>query len=322
MFRWLNRKPKNRRNIERAYMLDVKLRTGQSRAVRVRLLSSILAVVFILAAVTLVFWRGGQMALNYFIYKNNSFAIRQIDISTDGVLASEVLRQWAGVKNGDNLLALDLMAVKRTLEQKPVILEVAVERLLPNTLKIHVNEREPVAETVLVQAHPGGHVDQTIYDFDDTGVVMPPLDPRLRAKPPAAPNEHLPQLTGVTTNDISLGKPTQSTQIKAAVRLLRDFDHSPMTGLVELKTIDVSAPEILQAVTSQGAQITFSLNQFDTQFRRWRQIYDQYQRWGKAIATLDLSITNNLPVKWVAAGSVPAVTPKAVKPVRTKRKNV
>ena len=303
-------------------MLDVKLRTSQTRAAKVRFFSSLLAVVFSLAMVVLVFWRGGQWALNYFIYKNNSFAIRQIDIQTDGVLSPEVIRQWASVKNGDNLFALDLMTVKRTLEQKPVIQNVAVERILPATLKIHVSERDPVAETVIVQSRPGGKVEQFVYDFDETGVVMPPLDPRLRAKPLAVANEKLPQLTGVSTNDVPLGKTTQSAQIKAAVHLLRELDHSPMTGLAELKTIDVAAPEILQAVTSQGAQITFSLNQFDTQFRRWRQIYDQYQKWGKAIASLDLSISNNLPVKWVAAGALPPAPPKVVKQPRTKRKNV
>ncbi|HEY3914248.1 MAG TPA: hypothetical protein VGN61_07155, partial [Verrucomicrobiae bacterium] len=59
-----------------------------------------------------------------------------------------------------------------------------------------------------------------------------------------------------------------------------------------------------------------------TQFRRWRIIYDQYQKWGKAVATLDLSIDNNLPVRWVAASTVPAVLPHSVKPPRIKRKHV
>ncbi len=79
------------------------------------------------------------------------------------------------------------------------------------------NERDPVAETIIVQPRPGGKMEQSIYDFDEAGVVMPPLDPRLRAKPLVAANEKLPQISGATTNDVPLGKTTQSAQIKAAV---------------------------------------------------------------------------------------------------------
>jgi hypothetical protein len=89
-----------------------------------------------------------------------------------------------------------------------------------------------------------------------------------------------------------------------------------------LQRINVSAPEILQVTTSQGAEVTFSLSHFDRQFRRWRMIHDLYQQSGKAIASLDLSIANNLPVRWVAASSFPPAPPRAVKPSQTKRKHV
>jgi hypothetical protein len=95
-----------------------------------------------------------------------------------------------------------------------------------------------------------------------------------------------------------------------------------MAGMVELQRINVCVPEVLQVTTSQGAEVTFSLSHFDTQFRRWRLICDQYQKWGRAIASLDLSIANNLPVRWVAASSVPPAPPHAAKPPRTKRKHV
>ena len=92
--------------------------------------------------------------------------------------------------------------------------------------------------------------------------------------------------------------------------------------MVEIERIDVSTPEILKVTTTQKAEITFSLSQFDVQMRRWRLISDRFDKWGKAIATLDLSISNNLPVHWVAAGSVPPVIPRVLKPLRPKRKHV
>jgi cell division septal protein FtsQ len=274
-----------------------------------------------LTAIGLILWRGGQWLLDRLIYENDTFAIRQIDVQTDGVLTAEAIRQWAMVKKGQNLMALDLMNVKRDLELQPAIEFVAVERILPGTLKLNVTEREPIAQTIVTFGRSGGGVAQAIYDFDQNGYTMKPLDPRWRTAPPPA-DERLPILVGVQGGDAQLGKPVDSPQIQAALRLVLEFDHSPMAGMVELQRINVSVPEVLQVTTTQGAEVTFSLSHFDTQLRRWRIIHDQYQKSGKAISSLDLSIANNLPVRWVAASSVPPPPPRAAKPSRTKRKHV
>jgi len=42
----------------------------------------------------------------------------------------------------------------------------------------------------------------------------------------------------------------------------------------------------------------------------------------KTIAAVDLAVANNVPVRWMMASAVPAVTPKTVKPPKTRRKNV
>ena len=321
MFPWLKRKSRNRR-FERETVLDVKLRTNQTRAARFRVAGIALSFFFALAVIVFVFWRGGQWLLDYFIYKNNAFAITQIDAQTDGVVAGDVIRQWAKVQRGDNLLALDLMRVKHILEDQPVIQSVAVERILPHTLKLRVSEREPIAQTIVSVPRARGGFDQVILHLDENGFVMRPLDPRLRATPLTTTNEQLPIIVGVNANDLQLGKPVENPQIRAALKLISEFDHSQMAGFVDVQKISITTPEILQAFTSQGAEITFSLSGFDTQLRRWRTIYDQYQQWGKAIASLDLSISNNLPVRWVAANALPQVAPKIPKTSRTKKKHV
>jgi cell division protein FtsQ len=321
MFHWLQKKPKNRRVAEREFLLDVKTRAGQSRAGRMRALGVGLSAVFILTVIGLVLWRGGRWLLDSWIFKNDQFAIRQIDVQTDGVLTAETIRRWAMVKTGQNLMALDLMSVKRDLEMQPPIEFVAVERILPHTLKLNVSERDPIAQTMVTLGRQGGGVVQAIYDFDPDGYTMKPINPVWRTAPPPA-DERLPILVGVQAGEVQLGRRTESPQIQAALKLLQEFDHSPMAGMVEFQRINVAGPEILQVTTSQGAVVTFSLSHFDTQLRRWRLIYDQYQKWGKAISSLDLSIANNLPVRWVAASNVAPLPSRAAKPSRTKRKHV
>ncbi|HEV7925907.1 MAG TPA: FtsQ-type POTRA domain-containing protein [Verrucomicrobiae bacterium] len=321
MFAWLKRKSKNRRSQEREQVLDVKLRTSQTRAAKMRMAGVGMTVIFCVALVALVLWRGGKWVLDGLIYENDAFAIQQIEVQTDGVLTPETIRAWARVRPGQNLMALDLLRVKRDLESQPPIQFVAIERVLQHTLKITVNEREPVAQTMVTQVHAGGATDVAVYDFDEDGYVMRPLDPRWRTVLPAA-NERLPILMGVPASEPHPGKQITSAQIRAALALVGAFDHSPMTGLVEIERIDVSQPDILKVITSQKAEITFSLSHFDTQLRHWRLIYDQFQRSGQAIASLDLSISNNLPVHLVAAASVPPVAPRALQPSRPKRKHV
>ena len=80
-------------------------------------------------------WRGGVWLLDRLIYKNDTFAIDQIEVQTDGVLTSETIRRWAMVHTGQNLMALDLTRVQRDLEVQPPIQFAAVERVLPHTLR-------------------------------------------------------------------------------------------------------------------------------------------------------------------------------------------
>lgn len=320
MFRWLH-PHRNRRFGERQFVLDVKMRTRQMRVARWRAAGAGLAGVMALALFALVFWRGGQWFLDDAVYKNPAFAIQRVEVRTDGVIAPAVIRGWAMVRPGQNLLSLDLMRVKRDLEMHSPIAGVSVERVLPGTLRIRVTERQPVAQAITLQPRRGGGFDAVPHDFDETGVVMQPLDPAWRLTP-APSNALLPTLTGVPPQDLNPGHQAESPQVLAALRLLTELDRSPMAGLAELQSINVASPEILEATTSQGARITFALNQFDVQLRRWRAVYNHGQAEGKAIAALDISISNHLPVRWVASNTVPPLLNQFVKPNKPKRKNV
>ena len=96
-----------------------------------------------------------------------------------------------------------------------------------------------------------------------------------------------------------------------------------MAGLVDLRRVDISAPGVVAATTGQGSVLTFGLDNFDQQLRRWRQIYDYALTRKSNIASADLAVANNVPVRLVLADAVPvAVTPKVVKPLKSRRKNV
>lgn len=318
---WFNRQPKNRR-LRRGHVLDVKLRSDQVRATRVRYGAMTLALLLGTAFGLYVLWRAGQWTLNRLVYDNRAFAIQQILVQTDGVISPDQLRRWAGVKTGENIFALDLARVKRDLEMVPLISFVSVERVLPRTLRLRVSEREPAAQVNILRNSGPDAVVVSTFHLDPDGFVMLPLDPRQRVRPLGQAEEPLPVLTGVGLHELQPGRKLESPQVQAAMRLITEFAHSPMAGLVDLKSIDAGSAEVLVVKTGQGSEITFGLNDLDRQMRRWREIHDLGQRLNKSLATLDLAVTNNIPASWLQVGVVPGSSPKAPKTLRSKRKNV
>jgi len=109
------------------------------------------ALAWTLGALLSVFlvWRGSEWALDEFVYKNPTFAIQQIDVQTDGILPKEELRQWTGAKEGDNLFALDLQRIRRDLKLNTLIQDAAVDRVLPDLLRVRVTQGEFPSDDIL-----------------------------------------------------------------------------------------------------------------------------------------------------------------------------
>jgi cell division protein FtsQ len=318
---WFRREQKNRR-LHRGHVLDVKLRSDRVRATRTRLAALSVGILFGTVFGLYLLWRTGEWALDKFVYENSEFAIQHVEVKTDGMIAPEQLRRWSQVKLGDNLIALDLTAVKRNLELVSTICSVSVERVLPRTLKISVTERDPVAQVNIPRADASGGIAVAVFQLDADGYVMQPLDPRLCVVPLAQVGGQLPVIAGLNVYQLQPGHRVESPQVQAALELIGAFDHSPMAGLVDLRRIDVSLPGVVVVTTGQGGEITFGLNNLEQQLRRWREIYDLGQRMNQAVASLNLAVSNNVPVHWMEAIAAPSTSPKAVNPAHPRRKNV
>ncbi len=315
---WINRKKGNRR-LGNGGVLEVKLRSSQVRSARIRLVVLGVGALLTVAISFLVIWRAGEWALNALVYQNKAFTVQELDVQTDGVIALDQLRRWAGVKPGENLLALDLARVKRDLEMVPFVESVSVERILPRTLRLRVTEREPIAQLNLMQPKAGGGVEMVVYHLDASGHVMPLLESRQRDNPAAAAGESYPVLSGIASGDIRAGYQLAGRSVNAALDLVAAFAHSPMSSRVEMKRVDISAPEVLIVSTGQGSEVTFSQSNIEQQLRRWQEVFDMGQRMNKVIATLDLAVPNNIPARWLEASAAPTTTPK---PLRLRKKHV
>jgi cell division protein FtsQ len=317
----LKKKPVNRR-LGRERVLDVKLRSSKLRARRTRMVAWSLGTCFSVVLVSWLLWSGVAVLLEELVYRNKAFALKQIDLQTDGVLSLDQLKRWSGVKLDENLIYLDLNRVERNLKLIPWIENAYIERILPGTLRIRVTERVPVAQITVIRPNPVSGVGLWVFLVDAHGWVMQPLLASHRAATAPPGDEWLPVLGGISAGEVQPGRRLQMPQIQAALRLIAEFDRSPMAGLVDLKRIDVSAPEALVVTTLQGSEITFGLHDLSQQLRRWREIFDPAQRLGKAIATLDLAVSNNIPMTLVELGPVHSTPPRPPKTTPSRKRHV
>lgn len=319
---FFKRAPKNRR-IGREFVLDVKLRSSQVRARRMRTSALLLGGFFLAVCSVYLAWRATEFGLDLLLYRNPAFSIQNIDVQTDGTIAPDQIRRWTGVRPGENLFALDLMTVRRNLLLISMIESVSLEKVLPHTLHLQVTEREPVAQISILRPSAAGGVEMAPLYLDSEGYVITPLTPA-QCSPGATPVgvEQLPAVTGVNANDVRPGRQIESPQVRAALELILAFQRSPMQEQADLLKVDVSSGDVLIVKTGQGTEITFGMEGFDQQLLRWQRICNEAQRLNRAIATLDLAVSNSIPLTWMEGNAVPQLPVRTFKPLRNKKKHV
>jgi len=297
------RRTTNKRH-HRRQVLDVKLRSDHVRALRARGLAVTVGVLCGTLFTVYVLWRSGEWLLNRLVYENQAFAIRQMDIETDGVFSMDQLRRWSAAGTGQNLFTLDLSRLKRSLELVPNIESVSVERILPHTLRLRVIERKPVAQVNLPWL-ANGTLEMQTWLLDAQGFVMLPIPAHQRRVPMVDDHAGLPALTGVQPTELRLGAAVQSPRILAALRLVGEFGRSPMAGVARLQCVEVSDPAVLVALTAEGTSATLRPEPMQQQLRRWREIHDLSRRLNKSLLSLELAVSNNVPLRWVDARETP-----------------
>ena len=71
------------------------------------------------------------------------FATRHVDVTGNVRLSSEMVLQYAGIREGDNSLAVSIGDVERRLRSTPWVASVSVKRFLPDRFVIRLQERMP-----------------------------------------------------------------------------------------------------------------------------------------------------------------------------------
>jgi hypothetical protein len=249
--------------------------------------------------------------------------LTSLEITTDGIwLKPEQIRQWTGIREGDNLLLIDMTQIRRELELIPQVESVSVERVLPHVLRVDVTERDPILQVQAIQPEGEAGLAPAVFYLDRAGVVMPPLPTPRAATSVVQAFEALPILRGLSNADLRPGAALDSRPLRAVLELLAAFEPSPLATQVDLQVIDIASPDVMRLTTSAGAEITLAYDRVLPGLARWCLVHQTGGRLSKAVASLDLAVTNNCPVLWLEPSAVPPPKPKPAKPPRLSRKHV
>jgi len=192
----------------------------------------------LLGVLTWTAWAGARRIAAALVYENPMFALNIVDVSSDGRLTPELLRDYARLRQGENVFALDVRQVRENLLSVPLVRDARVRRRLPDGLEVRVTERTPLARLRM----PG--TDLTLAVDADGWVIVGDKSA-----------DALPLLRGFATPGLRPGVQLTSPELRDALGLLdRCARRRSLGGLSPREVRRVDA-EVLSLVLETGDEV-------------------------------------------------------------------
>jgi len=87
----------------------------------------------------------GGMELWSFLQTSPKFAVREVEVVTEGVVDKEMILRRAAIPAGANIFSLDLEEIRERVEKEPWVHSATVVRSIPNKIQIHYRAQVPRA---------------------------------------------------------------------------------------------------------------------------------------------------------------------------------
>jgi hypothetical protein len=234
-------------------------------------------------------WREGftthpDFAVGHFALTSNVPAERG-GVTRDLVLAA------TGLREDTNVMDVDLESVRRALERLPQIKAARVERVFPNLIEIHVEERRPVAWLACgpKDIQPRDSVKGRL--LDESGAVF-------ECRSLVNPYNRLPVINVPTLDWVESGRPLADRRALRAVELIAILEQKRWPVPMSLVQIDVLNDYSLIAHFSDHAQATFPMEDLDRQAGRLAEICRFSANKGRSVETVNLIPQKNIPVTY------------------------
>jgi cell division septal protein FtsQ len=203
------------------------------------------------------------------------FALREIDVAAGGRVDPKTLVAWAGIAPGMSIWSVDAAEAEGRLLAHPRIREASLERTLPNQVRVHVEERRPVA--ILLANRP-------LLVAGD-GAVFPALD--------GEAVDGLPYVTGVSA--MERASSGGGKRLHDAARLLALWQaHAEWPVISEIR---LDGEEFVVFAAGTPLAVRFATEAKAEDFARLSAVLELWRGRESQVAAIDLSLPGQAVLK-------------------------
>ncbi len=224
------------------------------------------------------------------ILQNDHFTLNHILYETDGRLNRGESLAAAGVREGVNLLELDLVAVRERLEALPQVETAEVGKILPDRLEIRLSERRPIAWIVCHAAGLRAHSPGSGILVDERGRLF-------QSRHLGPETVGLPSLEVIDATGLAPGQNLEDPLARDALALLAGIFRrdDPTDPLIEAVSIVNGYTLELRTRSGQRARLSTATPVED--FMRFRLILEEFRSRGLEIDSANLLPRRNAAVR-------------------------
>ena len=267
-------------------ILMVHAKVAEQRRDRIQRIGAVITLCVALVGSAWVASYGARVLGRQVFAENKAYTIRHIITTSDADrVPTALIREWARegedgvpVSEGDNLFAIDIMALRNQILKQYVVREATVQRVLPDTLVIDVSERIPIARL-------GPRSKSYTFDIDREGYLLG------RSSQSSA---QLPRIVGIDPHVARENGKISSGMAQYALRTLDLIDRMPgVARLVDIESIGVGHPDYLQMNLHTGEFVLLSPPDLRTKLMKLAKILEDAADRGEKFKDLDLTVRRN-----------------------------
>jgi cell division septal protein FtsQ len=193
-----------------------------------------LGVLLVLGTAGATVFGGYRLALG-----SSQFAVRHVELDASRRSSEGEILEQAGVRMGDNLLALDIRAAEQRLLSNPWVRSVNIARKLPHTLRVQLVEREALALASL---------DGSLFLVEASGEPFKAWQ--------EGDVDDLPVLTGVTLDALAKDRAGAVARLATGLSVLSHYDRLPVSQIHRAQEVNLSPDgSVVLSVGARGVSL-------------------------------------------------------------------
>ena len=247
------------------------------------LLKRSMAVAFQLLLLSFFLFTGHWIYVH--LLEDSYFRAREVEIEGCRKIRPEAIRSLIMIEGMPNLFTVKLEEVAGPVEAHPWVDQVVVRKVFPNTIRVQIEERKPVA---IVQL-------ERLYYIDAKGVIFSPVG--------EGDGYNFPFVTGLTREALEKDSESSRELLVGALELVRMTEAEKRPPLGEISEIHLSSTFGVQCYARAGGlEVRMGKDSFAEKVRRLSVVWSDIRRKGLSVTCIDCRDVDRIVVTKTRTG--------------------